>query len=102
MNETIALEKEIETLQEIKCDFENKCCSSIDLGNIEAINTAISALEYRIPKKPAYEGNGCDKNGELIYDNWICPHCNNEYEVDYDYYDFCPKCGQAIDWGDEQ
>ena len=43
-------EKAIEILKEIKSDFENKCCTSIDLGNIEAIDKAISALEKQIPK----------------------------------------------------
>lgn len=56
-----------------------------------------SALEYRTPKKPDYEGDGYDENSELIYDTWICPCCNHAYEVDYDDYYFCPNCGQAID-----
>lgn len=66
---------------------------------------AIYALEKQIPKKPDYEGDGYDENGNLIYDTWICPNCGKHYEVDYDDYKFCPECGQAIDksldWGDE-
>ena len=65
-----------------------------------AIDTAISALEKQIPKKPDYEADGYDNKGELIYDTWICPNCEKRYEVDYDHYDYCPKCGQAIDWSD--
>nr|DAQ09665.1 MAG TPA: hypothetical protein [Caudoviricetes sp.] len=64
----------------------------------EAIKTVKSALEKQIPKKPDYEGDGYDENGELIYDTWICPHCNHEYEVEYEDYAFCPNCGQALDW----
>lgn len=67
----------------------------------EAIKTVKSALEKQIPKKPDYEGDGYDENGELIYDTWICPHCNHEYEVEYEDYAFCPNCGQALDWRDE-
>lgn len=52
------------------------------------------------PKKPFYEADGYDENGELIYDTWICPNCNHYYEVDYDDYDYCPNCGQAIDRSD--
>lgn len=26
-----------------------------------------------------------------------CPCCGEKYEIDYDYYKYCPKCGQAID-----
>lgn len=61
---------------------------------------ALKALKKQIPKKPDLEGDGYDDNGELIYDTWICPCCEEHYEMDYDDYEFCPKCGQAIDWGD--
>lgn len=54
------------------------------------------AIEKQIPKKPDYEGDGFDEDGYLIYDTWICPNCEHKYEVDYDDYDFCPYCGQAI------
>lgn len=68
----------------------------------EAIKTVKSALEKQILKKPDYEGDGYDENGELIYDTWICPHCNHEYEVEYEDYAFCPNCGQALDRSDEE
>lgn len=48
-------------------------------------------------KIPHIEGDGCDNNGNIIYDTWICPNCKEYYEVEYDDYDFCPKCGQKID-----
>lgn len=67
---------------------------------LRARKMAVSALEKQIPKKPNYEGDGYDENGELIYDTWICPCCEHKYEVDYDDYTFCPNCGQALDWGD--
>lgn len=68
---------------------------------LDAINTAIEALEKQIPKTPNYEGDGY-WNGELIYDTWICPNCGKDYEVDYDNYKHCPECGQAIDRSDEE
>lgn len=58
-------------------------------------------VDKAVPKKPFYEADGYDENGELIYDTWICPNCHHYYEVDYDDYDYCPNCGQAIDWGDK-
>ena len=73
-----------------------------DNEDFAAIQMAISALEYRIPKKPDYEGDGYDENGNLIYDTWMCPNCGKYYEIDHDDYDFCPDCGQALDWSDEQ
>ena len=54
-------------------------------------------VDKAVPKKPFYEADGYDENGELIYDTWICPNCHHYYEVDYDDYDYCPNCGQAID-----
>lgn len=54
--------------------------------------------ERYTPKKPDYEGDGCDKDGYIIFDTWICPTCGTEYEVDYDEYSYCPECGQKIDW----
>ena len=35
--------------------------------------------------------------GELVYDTWICPRCGTRYEIGYDEYEYCPKCGQHID-----
>lgn len=52
------------------------------------------------PKKPQLEGDGYDNEGNLVYDTWICPNCNEHYEVDYDDYDFCPECGQKLDWSE--
>lgn len=54
--------------------------------------------ERNTAKVPDYEGDGCDKDGNIIYDTWICPNCGEKYEVDYDDYEHCPKCGQAIQW----
>lgn len=71
----------------------------------ERVNECTDVLKELVdketPKKPDYEGDGCDRNGEIIYDTWICPNCEKKYEVDYDIYDRCPNCGQAIDWSEE-
>ena len=58
--------------------------------------------ELNIAKAPDYEGDGVDKDGNIIYDTWICPNCGEKYEVDYDVYEYCPKCGQAIQWENEE
>lgn len=55
------------------------------------------ATEKNKPKKPDYEGDGYS-DGEIAYDTWICPNCGVKYEVDYEVYDYCPDCGQKIDW----
>ena len=48
-------------------------------------------------KAPQLEGDGY-ANGEMVYDEWICPNCGEHYEVDYDDYDFCSNCGQRLKW----
>lgn len=58
------------------------------------------AIEKQTAKKPNLEGDGYDDSGNIIYDTWICPGCGERYEVDYDDFDYCPKCGQKIDWSD--
>ena len=64
---------------------------------IGTVKECREAMEKQTPKAPDYEGDGYDNKGELIYDTWICPNCGERYEVDYDDYEHCPKCGQAID-----
>lgn len=66
----------------------------------KAFDMAIKALEKQTPKKPTYEGDGYAPDGTLVYDTWICPCCNKRYEVDYDDYDYCPDCGQKLDWSE--
>ena len=54
-------------------------------------------------KKVSYEGDGYDDKGELIYDTAICPTCERKFEVDYDEHsNYCPSCGQRLDWSDEE
>ena len=63
------------------------------LGTVEELK---EAREKQIPKTPCIEGDGYCPEGNLVYDTWICPNCEEYYEIDYDDYDYCPKCGQAI------
>ena len=96
------------TPQRVRDNFVQNLAENayLNMCTTEEMNIVISALEKQMPKKPDYEGDGYDENGNLIYDTWICPNCGKHYEVDYDDYDFCPDCGQAIDkyldWSDEE
>lgn len=58
------------------------------------------AVKKRVPMKPDYEADGYDKDGELIYDTWICPSCGASFELGIDQYAYCPECGQCIDWSE--
>lgn len=64
-----------------------------EIGTVEECR---DARNMQTPEAPEYEGDGCDKDGNIIYDTWICPNCGERYEVDYDDYEHCPKCGKAI------
>ena len=60
-----------------------------------------AAMEKQTARRPDYEGDGY-ADGHLVYDTWICPCCGKHYEVDYDNYNYCPDCGQKLDWSDEE
>ena len=70
-----------------------------------AFETAIEALEKQIPKKPRAHTVDVDKL-KIGNANWCkgttvyrCPNCNDFISR---IYDFCYKCGQALNWGDTE
>ena len=83
----------------IECITKNRPSSGYDMLK-EALDMAVVALEKQTPKKPDVEGDGYDKDGNIIYDTWLCPCCRSCYEVEYDDYDYCPVCGQKLDMSD--
>ena len=94
---------EIEAKKEFKERLEliEKCYRGEVEDYKQALELGVKALEKQIPKKATLECDGYS-DGHLVYDTWICPLCEKRYEVDYDDYDYCPNCGQKIDWGDEK
>lgn len=70
-----------------------------DMMRIEAGRIAIEALKKQIPKTPDFIADGY-ADGELVYDTWVCPNCEQHYEIEYEKYDYCPNCGQYIDWNE--
>ena len=65
----------------------------------ESIEIAISAIKKQIPKKIEYVSDG-DAEDSLVWE-YRCPVCEEElYKCNY--YAYCPYCGQAIDWEDEE
>ena len=62
----------------------------------------VNALNKQMPKKPEYYGDGYSE-GKLVYDYAKCPVCGrNDFEYDINNWgcNYCPDCGQALDWSD--
>ena len=70
-----------------------------DKKTLETFWRAIDALIKRDPLEPIVYGDGCS-DGDIVYDTWKCPNCEYAFEIEYDKHDYCPICGQAIDWTD--
>ena len=62
----------------------------------KAVEEAIKALEKHVPKKP-HKIHDMNVNGHPYYES-VCNDCG--YVLDEFKDDFCPNCGQAIDWED--
>lgn len=67
---------------------------------VEAFDLACDALKRRTPLEPEVYGDGY-ADGKMVYDMWKCPNCGKSYELDNDEYNYCPCCGQAIDWSED-
>lgn len=91
------------TIQEAINVIDKYTIPDIVIGKtvIEAHSMAKAALEKQIPESPDYEGDGYGDNRELIYDTAYCPSCRHVFEVDYDKSDYCPECGQRLDWRED-
>lgn len=74
----------------------DECAEYEEIGTVEEFRAAV---EKQTAKQPDYEGDGY-ADGQLVYDTWICPCCGKYYEVG-DSYDYCPNCGQRLDWSDD-
>ncbi len=66
----------------------------------EALDVAIQALEKQIPKNP-YHISQVDDNDNA---NVECPACHatTDYAVNVIKRGHCWKCGQLLDWSDEE
>ncbi len=72
---------------------------------VKGVAMAMQALEKQIPKKPIPHkveggkikiGNGWWCKGTTVHK---CPNCNEFISRTYDY---CYKCGQALEWGESE
>lgn len=96
----------LDNLIKISCPKKKSCnqCRIRKVCNCEA-KTYIDALQELVdkatPQKPCLWGDGCDEQGQIIYDMYDCPTCGKSYELDYDETIRCDNCGQVFDWEEE-
>ena len=71
-------------------ECEESICYITDV-DAEPIRLAIEALEKQITKKP------------IVSDDIICPSCSATliYYLHTSKIDYCDKCGQRLDWSEE-
>lgn len=72
---------------------------SHDTNQQKFLRTAIKALDKQVSKKILYSGDGYS-DGSLVYDMANCPACDYFFEESDDCWeaDYCPNCGQRLDW----
>lgn len=96
---------ENEAIEELKYDCNElgkaiPCDTSWGCSFENAYGMAIQALEKQIPKKP-YHISQVDDNDNA---NVECPACHatTDYAVNVIKRGHCWKCGQLLDWSDEE
>lgn len=84
-------------------NFVDYCTPAETNEDVELAGIAIEALEKQVPKKVKKEFvtvNGCI----TCFETDVCPVCGNDFYIEdlgqTMYYSFCPDCGQALDWGE--
>ena len=59
-------------------------------------------LLYHCDQELCYDGMGCIE-GEELFEYYECPKCGYKEEAEvFEKIKYCPECGQALDWGDEE
>lgn len=64
--------------------------------------------QKQIPKKPTYVDTRFRHHGRHISDGcsldkcYKCPNCGDHIFHIWDSETYCPRCGQALDWGQKE
>ena len=72
-------------------------CTDTQHDFVKEIKIAIEALEKQIPKKPI-STKGKYGHTECVCCGWVV----ESFCGDLEQYPFCPNCGQAIEWSDDE
>ena len=94
--------------EEAKTVFLNRGYVEVEGGTIydankwrEACHVISEWLEQE-PKTVLYSGDGY-ADGYMVYDMAECPNCGRKFEYGDETWscNFCPDCGQALNWESE-
>ena len=96
-------------LKEVKQDLEKLEKENQELKNTILsleLDTCIPELkkenqelkEKATPKKPI--AHHYEEVGEKPYIKYSCPKCHNKHQLMKNIGNYCPYCGQRLDWGD--
>ena len=80
-----------------ECHFGTEYASDSDCEERVVFQTIKEALEKQTQQTPDVWGDGY-ADGSPVYDSWDCPRCGWTYELDTEQYEYCPNCGQRINW----
>ena len=94
------LYKDLKWAEKVRFEHINITIVRVRIEEVDEVTHIEMALKKAKAIKPDVEGDGYCPEGKLVYDTWICPTCGSRYEIDYQDYDYCPKCGQHIDMSD--
>lgn len=82
----------LQRLNKMSFSLAKKKGQHLDIGEFEIIQMAV---DKQVPNMPIMESDGYCPDGYPAWD-YYCPRCNYNFEDNEP--DYCPNCGQAIDW----
>lgn len=95
--------QEIGTVEEVKTQKHNLGVAYKIISDYEAIGTVEECretVEKQEAERIEYETNAVFSNGFSHYRMGKCPICDNRYNSN-DEINYCSKCGQKLDWSEE-
>lgn len=105
--------RNIGTPEELKSLKENGAFTGIELAQLATMQMRLreyeqigtteecrAAVEKQTQKRPDYTdySNICQADGKFYPKTYVCPCCDTPYEYDGYHYNYCPNCGQKLDW----
>lgn len=81
-------------IEKLEHDMRRYNVDAHDYVTVEELVVAIQCIEKQIPKKPNVR-----EQGSTTVARGFCTEC---LRTVFSFDSYCPTCGQAIDWSDEE